>query len=104
MPAVALVGIALLTQVVDMLTFLAAVVAHPTLLGYEVGPIRLTYLAGGPLGAIAFKLAGLAVVFAGLAVYRGRLVTPILLGVAVLGALGAAGNLDALAAVARAWP
>ena len=99
MPAVALVGVALLAQLIDLLTFLAAVVAHPALLGHEVGPIRLTYLDAGPLGAIAFKLAGLAVIFAGLAIYRGRLVAPILLGVALLGAVGAAGNLDALVAV-----
>ncbi len=97
---VGLVAVALVTQVADLLTVLTAVAAHPVLLGSEVGPIRLTYLHGGPLAAIAFKLAGLAVVFAGLALYRGRLVIPVLIGVALLGAVGAAANLGALATVA----
>ncbi len=98
---VGLVAVTLVTQVVDLLTFLTAVVAHPVLLDSEIGFIRLTYLHGGPLGAIAFKLAGLAVVFAGLALYRGRLVVPLLSGVALLGAVGAVANLQALATVAR---
>jgi hypothetical protein len=97
--AIGLVAVALLTQVADLVTFLVAVATQPALLGHEIGVIRLTYLDGGPLGAIAFKLAGLAIVFAGLAIYRGRLVTPILVGVALLGGIGAFANMHALASV-----
>jgi len=61
-----------------------------------VGPIGAVYSVGGLVAATAFKLAGLAVVFAALAIYRGRLTRPILIGVAALGLIGAIANVHAL--------
>jgi hypothetical protein len=91
-----LVRLALLAQLADLVTFSRAVMLDPVLVSYEVGPIGAIYAIGGPVAAIAFKLAGLAVVFAALAIYHGRLTRPILLGVAALGLIGAAANVHAL--------
>jgi len=91
-----LVRLALFAQLADVATFLAAVAIEPALVSFEVGPIGVIYALGGPVAATAFKLAGLAVVFAALAIYRGRLTTPILLAVVALGLVGAAANLQAL--------
>jgi hypothetical protein len=91
-----LVRLALALQLADLATFLVAVMLAPALVSYEVGPIGLVYAMGGAVAATAFKLAGLAVVFAALAVYRGRLTTPILAGVALLGLVGAVANVHAL--------
>jgi hypothetical protein len=92
----ALVRLALVAQLADVATFLVAVLIEPALVSYEVGPIGIIYALGGPVAATAFKLAGLAVVFAALAIYRGRLTTPILLAVVALGFVGAAANTHAL--------
>ena len=92
----ALVRLALAAQLVDVATFLVAVLMEPALVSFEVGPIGIVYALGGPVAATAFKLAGLAVVFAALAIYRGRLTTPILVAVVVLGFVGAAANVHAL--------
>lgn len=88
--------LALVAQLADVGTFLVAVLIEPALVSFEVGPIGMIYALGGPVAATAFKLAGLAVVFAALAIYRGRLTTPILIAVVVLGLVGAAANVHAL--------
>ena len=90
------VRLALVAQLADLVTFLIAVVLEPALVSFEVGPIGAIYLLGGPVAATAFKLAGLAIVFAALAIYHGRLTRPILLAVAALGFVGAAANVHAL--------
>jgi hypothetical protein len=91
-----LVRVALIAQIADLVTFVVAVMIEPALVSFEVGPIGAIYAVGGPVAAMAFKLAGLAVVFAALAIYHGRLTKPILLGVAALGLLGAVANVHAL--------
>ena len=91
-----LVLLALLAQVADLITFSFAVMLDPALISFEVGPIGAIYAIGGPVAAIAFKLAGLAVVFAALAIYHGRLTRPILVGVVALGVIGAVANVHAL--------
>ncbi len=91
-----LVRLALVTQLADVATFLVAVLIEPALVSFEVGPIGMIYALGGPVAATAFKLAGLATVFAALAIYRGRLTTPILIAVVVLGLVGATANVHAL--------
>ena len=91
-----LVLVALLAQVADLVTFSIAVMLDPALVSFEVGPIGAIYAVGGPIAAIAFKLAGLAVVFAALAVYHGRLTRPVLVGVVALGLIGAVANVHAL--------
>jgi hypothetical protein len=91
-----LIRLALAAQLADVATFLIAVALEPALVSFEIGPIGAIYGALGPVAATAFKLAGLAVVFAALAIYRGRLTRPILIGVMALGALGAAANVQAL--------
>jgi hypothetical protein len=91
-----LIRLALAAQLADVATFLIAVALEPALVSFELGPIGAIYQALGPIAATAFKLAGLAVVFAALAIYHGRLTRPILVGVMLLGALGAAANVQAL--------
>ncbi len=91
-----LIRLTLAAQVADLLTFLLAVAIEPDLVSFEVGPIGAIYAVGGPVAATAFKVAGLAVVFAALAVYRGRLTKPILVAVLALGAVGAVANVHAL--------
>lgn len=91
-----LVRLALVAQLADLGTFLVAVVLEPGLVSFELGPIGAIYSMSGPVAATAFKLAGLAVVFAALAIYHGRLTRPILIAVVVLGALGALANVQAL--------
>lgn len=98
-PVLAIVTLAL--QVADLATFLVAVRQHPVLLHFEIGIIRATYLNGGPLAAIAFKLAGIAVVFAALAVYGGRWTRAVLVAMAVMGALGAYANVSSIETTAR---
>lgn len=100
-PVLALVTLGL--QVADLATFLIAVHQHPVLLHFELGIIKTTYLSAGPLGAIAFKLAGVAVIFAALAVYSGRWTRPALVATAVMGALGAYANISSIEAAARAF-
>lgn len=90
------IRLALIAQLADLVSFLLAVVIEPALVSFEVGPIGAIYALGGPVAATAFKLAGLAVVFAALAIYHGRLTRAILLAVAVLGFVGAAANVHAL--------
>ena len=92
----ALVLVALLAQLADLVTFSIAVMLDPALVSFEVGPIGAIYAMGGPVAAIAFKLAGLAVVFAALAIYQGRLTRPILVGVVALGLIGAVANVHAV--------
>jgi hypothetical protein len=92
----ALVRLALVAQMADLATFLVAVALEPGLVSFEVGPIGVIYAIGGAVAATAFKLAGLAVVFAALAIYRGRLLRVILVAVAVLGLVGATANVHAL--------
>jgi hypothetical protein len=98
-PLLAFVALGL--QLADLATFLLAVRLQPILLHFEIGIIRTTYLNAGPLGAIAFKLAGIAVIFASLAVYGGRWTRLILVATAVLGALGAYANLSSIVEIAR---
>lgn len=97
----ALAGAAVALQVADLASFLLAVRLHPVLLDFEIGIIKTTYLEGGPLAAIAFKLAGIAVILAALAVYGGRWTRLILLATAVVGAVGAYANVTSLAAVSH---
>lgn len=97
----ALAGLALGLQLVDLASFLLAVQLHPVLLDFEIGIIRTTYLSAGPLGAVAFKLAGIAVLFAALAVYGGRWTRAVLLAAAVIGALGAYANFSSIETIAR---
>lgn len=91
-----LVRLALAAQLADLGTFLVAVIIEPGLVSFEIGPIGAIYSLGGPVAATAFKLAGLAVVFAALAIYRGRLTRTLLIAVVVLGAMGAVANVRAL--------
>ena len=98
-----LLWLALVSQLADTATFLVAVMLEPRLVSFELGPIGVVYQLGGPLAATAFKIAGLAVVFAALAVYRGRLTRFVLLLVVLLGTVGAAANIHALL-VARGLP
>ena len=91
-----LIRLALIAQLADLGTFLIAVIIEPGLVSFELGPIGAIYALGGPVAATAFKLAGLAVVFAALALYHGRLTRLILVAVVALGALGAAANVQAL--------
>ncbi len=91
-----LIRLAVVAQLADVATFLLAVVLVPALVSFEIGPIGTIYRLLGPVAATAFKLAGLAVVFAALALYHGRLTRPVLVAVVVLGGLGAAANVQAL--------
>jgi len=95
-PSSNLVRLALVAQIADLVTFAVAVILEPALVSFEVGPIGAIYSIGGLAAATAFKLAGLAGVFAALAIYRGRLTRPILVGVAALGIIGAGANVHAL--------
>lgn len=97
----ALAAVALGLQLADLASFLIAVWLHPVLLHFEIGIIRTTYLTGGPLGAIAFKLAGIAVLFAALAVYDGRWTRVVLLTTAVVGGVGMYANISSIEAIAR---
>jgi hypothetical protein len=89
----------LLVQATDWLTFTIAVLAVPALVHAEVGPIGLVLQSGGVLGTLAWKAAGLAVVYAALSYARpwGQLIG--LSAVFALGLIGTVGNLWALAQV-----
>jgi hypothetical protein len=97
-----LVRLALAAQLADLGTFLVAVIIEPGLVSFEIGPIGAIYSLSGPVAATAFKLAGLAVIFAALAIYHGRLTRPLLIAVVVLGVLGAVANVRALLVVLHA--
>ena len=75
--------------------------ARACLVQVEVGPIGLVLQTGGVLGTLAFKAAGLAVVYAFLSYARpmGQFIG--LTAVVVVGLIGTAGNLWALAQVTR---
>lgn len=66
--------IALLVVVssLDLASFATLVIAEPMLLACEVGPIGAVTAVMGPLGAVAWKCAGLAVVLAALAIAQPR--------------------------------
>jgi hypothetical protein len=96
MPSGRMLQTALLAQLLDLVTFLVAVVLEPRLVAFELGPIGTVYAVAGPVAATAFKLSGLAVVFAALALYRGRLTRLLLVAVALLGIVAAAANVYAL--------
>jgi hypothetical protein len=91
----------LVAQTTDWLTFAIAVMMVPALVQVEVGPIGLVLQTGGVLGTLAFKAAGLAVVYAFLSYARpmGQFIG--LTAVVVVGLIGTAGNLWALAQVTR---
>lgn len=91
----------LVAQATDWLTFAVAVMLVPALVQAEVGPIGLVLQTGGVLGTLAFKAAGLAVVYACLSYARpmGQFIG--LSVVVAVGLLGTAFNLWALAQVTR---
>ncbi len=91
----------LVAQATDWLTFAIAVMMVPALVSAEVGPIGLVLQTGGVLGTLAFKAAGLAVVYAFLSYTRpmGQFIG--LTAVVIVGLIGTAGNLWALAQVTR---
>lgn len=84
--------IAIGAQVLDLATFL---IAAPHLVDYEVGWIGQMYVTGGPLLAIAWKAAVMAVVLLA-AGKAGRYQRFVLLALAAVGAVGFAANTMAL--------
>lgn len=79
-------------QALDLVTFL---IAAPLLVGYEVGGIGQIYVIGGPLLAIAWKLAVMAVVLL-LALRAGKYQQIVVAALLTAGAVGFAANTIAL--------
>lgn len=79
-------------QAIDLATFL---IAAPLLVGYELGGIGQIYVIGGPLLALAWKAAGIALVLL-LAQKAGRYRRLVLAILLVAGAVGFAANTYAM--------
>jgi Co/Zn/Cd efflux system component len=100
--------LAVVAQLADLVTFLWAVARYPALLPYEVGPIATAYQALGPLGAAAFKVAGVSFVLGMAAIVarstaRTRHGAPVLVAVVlIVGLAGAFFNLFAVRLIEEA--